>query len=50
MSIRDDSGVGRARVPILIGLVGAFVLMAVAVFVATMGDGRMRATPAPTVR
>lgn len=41
--------VGNARVPILIGLVGAILLMGVAVFVATMGDGRIRASPAPTV-
>lgn len=50
MSTRDDSGVGRARVPILVGLVGAFVLMAVAVFVAsTMGGGAQKATPSASV-
>ncbi|MEO6295281.1 MAG: hypothetical protein ABIP01_02150 [Candidatus Limnocylindria bacterium] len=40
---------GRARVPILVGLVGAFVLMGVAVFVATLGSGQNSVTPSSSI-
>jgi hypothetical protein len=40
------SGLGRARVPILIGIAGGFILMVVAIVVAITTGGSQRQTDA----
>lgn len=50
MTDQQNSQAGRARVPILIGLAGAFALMAAAILVViTTGDGQAGASPMPGI-
>jgi hypothetical protein len=46
MASDRHSGLGRARVPILIGIAGGFILMVVAIVVAITTGGSQRQTDA----